>query len=63
MNDAPQQQYIAVTKIVNNIPIFGRTVYASDWVSATIQFDLMDEPYVDAMLYIDDDQLYSFEDD
>ena len=62
MSNIPETQYIAVREIIDDLPIFGKSVWASDPVSASIQFDLMDEPYVEVWLYVDDSSLYSFDD-
>ena len=59
--DIVEGQYIAIKGYNNRIPRFGKIVSASDRVSAMTQFDLMDEPYVDVMPYVNNDQLYLFD--
>ena len=63
MVDVVEGQYIAIKGYQNGIPEVGKTVSADDRVSAMIQFDLMDEFYVDVMPYVEDDQLYIFDDE
>ncbi len=55
-------RYIAIIGYNEGIPRFGKTVFASDRVSAMVQFDLIDEYYTDVMPYVADDQLYVFDD-
>lgn len=61
MNDVVERQYIAVTEYNNGVAKCGKTVSASDRVSAMVQFDLMNESYVDVMLYVANDQLYTLD--
>ena len=61
MVDVVEGQYIAIIGYNADIPRFGKIVSASDRVSAMIQFDLMDEFYIDVMPYVEDDQLYIFD--
>ena len=56
-------QYIAIKRYYGKIPRFGKTVSANDRESAMFQFFLMNEPYVDVMPYVDNDQLYLFNDE
>ena len=63
MTDIVEGQYIAIKGYYDGIPKFGKKVSASDRVSAMTQFDLMDEPYEDVMPYVDNDQLYIFDDE
>ncbi len=61
--DVVEGQYIAIIGYNVGIPRFGKKVSADDRVSAMIQFDLMDEYYTDVMPYVEDDQLYIFDDE
>ena len=63
MSETPETQYVAVTEIIPNTPVFGKTVWASDKLSAMTQFDLMNESYEEVWLYVDDNQLYLVDDE
>ena len=63
MVDIVEGRYIAIKGYTNGIPEVGNTVSADDRVSAMIQFDLMDESYIDVMPYVESDNLYLFDDE
>ena len=63
MVDVVKGRYIAIKGYQNGIPEVGKAVSADDRVSAMIQFDLMDEFYVDVMPYVESDNLYIFDDE
>ena len=62
-NENVEWIYIAIKGYQDGIPRFGKKVSASDRVSAMIQFDLMDEFYVNVMPYVESDNLYIFDDE